>query len=257
MKNRAQKIKFVGAVTTLACFLVSGCSTNLNRGSFGGFHRSLNITSHGYQVIPDPTGTAPSKNVERFEVRPGDCTSQYDWSDCRNDRERSELAESGYTPDGTEFWYGWHMYLPKDFPNISPTKTVMGQFHQKNTDPAWLFQHARDDGYYIGRSFGSTSDYAKLISSEDLREKWNKVQVHVLWHTSNGFFKVYVNDELKYKFNGKTSSGTGIYFKYGVYRSFISSYRNAYEGKNPATQFMYFSNVKRASTREGLEPSAD
>lgn len=55
----------------------------LDRGTFGPFVLSLNDTRHGYQVVRDPTGAAPSKQVERFEVRPGDCNRNGGWDDQR------------------------------------------------------------------------------------------------------------------------------------------------------------------------------
>ncbi len=70
-------------------------SPSLNRGTFGPFIRSLNVKSYGYELIDDPTGDAPSKQVERFEARSGDCHFNGRWSDCERNRERSELWEQG------------------------------------------------------------------------------------------------------------------------------------------------------------------
>ena len=54
---------FLGAV------VLGGCQS-LNKGSFSAFKHSLNTKAHGYQIVADPTGTAPTKFVERFEVQP-------------------------------------------------------------------------------------------------------------------------------------------------------------------------------------------
>lgn len=89
--------------------------SSVDRGSFGSFRRSLNERAHGYAIIPDPTGAAPTTSVERFEVRPGDCSQgKGGWNDCANDRERSELSEVARNADqGNEFWYGWSLYVPE------------------------------------------------------------------------------------------------------------------------------------------------
>lgn len=86
--------------------VVSRDPNYLDRGEFGVFLRSLNVKPYGYTVIVDPTGNAPSRLIERFEVRPGDCHFSGGWSDCRSDRERSELWEQGKrSPHGSEARY--------------------------------------------------------------------------------------------------------------------------------------------------------
>ena len=113
-------------------------ASHIDRGDFGPFDRSLNTTDHGYTVIEDPTGSAPTKMVERFEVRPGDCGEEkgwsggkeIGWSDFKTDRERSELAEarrSGRTPAGAIWWYGWSFYVPNEYPNVYPTKVALSK----------------------------------------------------------------------------------------------------------------------------------
>jgi len=76
---------------SIASFALASCQT-LDRGSFGPFKRSLNNKSYGYSVVKDFTGRSGVEFVERFEVRAGDCGSSSQWSDCRSDRERSELS---------------------------------------------------------------------------------------------------------------------------------------------------------------------
>ena len=44
----------------LLALILTGCQS-IDRGSFGFFDRSLNNKSHGYQVVDDPTGTAPNR----------------------------------------------------------------------------------------------------------------------------------------------------------------------------------------------------
>ena len=86
----------------LVVILLGGCAT-VDRGNFGPFKRSLNNTSYGYNIIKDFTGTAPTEYIEVFDVRPGDCASDTGWSDCKQDRERSELSGSKDNYPGNEF----------------------------------------------------------------------------------------------------------------------------------------------------------
>lgn len=238
----------------LLALILTGCQS-IDRGSFGFFDRSLNNKSHGYQVVDDPTGTAPTAKVERFEVRPGDCASDSGWSDCKNDRERSELSQQKPRENpGSSHWYGWSIYFPKDYITVAPTKVALGQFHQTGAHPVWMFQET-SGGYFLDDQVtGYTRRYHELILDNDLRGKWHQVEVHVMWtNKGDGFFKVWVNGEEKVNYAGPTMAKNDVYFKYGLYRTFVSRYEQAHKKPIP-TQVVYFSNVRRTSSRVGLLP---
>ncbi len=232
---------------------LTGCGSTLNKGDFSSFERSLSTTSYGYSIVNDPTGVAPTSMVERFEVRPGDCSSDAGWSDCKNDRERSELSEKSKNYENSDWWYGWSFYTPPEYPIIAPAKTAIGQFHQHSGPPAFMFQNG-NGGYWVDRNFGSTTDYIQLLTHEKMLGQWNKVEVHALWKQEDGFFQVFVNGELKYDFKGRTMSGTSVYFKYGVYRSYVSRYTSINSNSPAPTQVVLFANVKKAKNRQDLQP---
>ena len=223
--------------------------SDFNKGFFN-FHRSLNTKTYGYLAINDPTGYAPVSVVERFEVRPGDCGQEMGWSDCKNDRERSELSEDALSypnEEGETWWYGWHMFVPEDYPNIYPAKVALGQFHQLNgRNPAFMFQNHKG-GLWLDNQL--TKRYYPLISESDLRGRWHKIEVHAHWSRSrDGFFKVWVNGGQKVNIKGHTLSDKTSYFKYGIYRSFLSR-----SFHHPA-QTVYYANVRKHRSREGLLP---
>ena len=232
--------------------LFIGCSSTLTKGYFTSFSRSLSTTSHGYSIINDITGVAPSTEIERFEVRPGDCSSTSGWSDCATDRERSELTEGSRNYENSEWWYGWSFFIPDEYPIIYPAKTAIGQFHQDDGPPAFMFQNG-SGGYWIDRNFGNTTDYIQLLTQEEMLGKWNKIEVHALWKKENGFFRIFVNGELKYDFKGRTISGSSVYFKYGIYRSYLSRYAASNGNSQAPTQVVLFSNVRKAKTRSALQ----
>lgn len=247
-------------LTALLITLLTGCSSSatslVDRGDFDPMFRSLNYKSHGYSVIPDPTGSAPTEMVERFEVRPGDCASSGGWSDCRNDRERSELSQRNKynNSDGNTYWYSWSFYLPEDFPKAMPTKVALGQFHQERGKPLLMFLHSYG-GLFIDRQlYGETQTMSKLIDEKDLRGKWHTIVMNVKWSRKrDGFVKIWVNDELEYKYDGKNLTEQSSYFKYGIYRSFLSRYKSAKEVDEVPTQVAYFTNVRKANSRERLQ----
>lgn len=216
----------------------------LHKGYFP-FRRSLNRKKYGYLTVEDPTGSSPVPVVERFEVQPGDCTD----IDCKIDRERSELREIGLrNKDGSTWWYGWSMYVPEGFRNVYPTKVALGQFHQEDGKPAFMFQNHKG-GLWL--DYQLRNRYYQLIKKKDLRGKWHKIEVNVHWSRSrDGFFKVWVNGEQKVDFKGKTMNKKLAYFKYGIYRSFLSRYHS----KVIPAQIVYYANVRKYTTREGLLP---
>ena len=61
--------------------------------------------------------------------------------------------------------------------------------------------------------------------------KWNDILVNVNWsHKDDGFYKVWVNNKLVHDFKGKTKSkGVKTYFKFGIYRSKVSTYELMYK----------------------------
>ena len=71
--------------------------------------------------------------------------------------------------------------------------------------------------------------------------------------TKTGFLKVYVNGGLKVAHKGRTMTTDMIYFRYGVYRSFISRYRSNGADEIIPTQAAYFANVMKAEARDALK----
>ena len=241
-------------VAVVLALSMSSPSHALDRGDFGAFMRSLNKKSYGYTVVNDPTGRAPASKVERFEVRPGDCSRNRGWDDCKKDRERSELSERRKsTGHGQEKWYGWSIYVPKDWTNVWPTKVALGQFHQAKSHPIWMFQNS-NGGLFLDQQISGRSDrYYALLSAAQLRGNWNRIEVHAKWsRNENGFFRVYVNGTKKVDYSGRTMTASAVYFKYGVYRSYMSRYKNQTGSSTVPGQIAYYANVKRARNRNGL-----
>jgi hypothetical protein len=232
----------------------AAASQSIDHGTFGPFMRSLNDTPHGYTMVEDPTGTAPTPVVERFEVRPGDCNRHPGWDDCATDRERSELSERlKTTGPGQEWWYGWSVYLPTDFVGIYPASTTLGQFHQRKSHVIWMFKIV-ETGYTLkDYVFGPKRGTHYLIPEADLRGRWHRIEVHARWSRGDdGFMRVWVNGKRKVDHAGPTMTAEAIYFKYGLYRGALSRYKQAKGVAEVPAQTVYYANVKRSRTREGL-----
>ena len=233
--------------------LAAGC---VSGGPGWRFTRSLPVgaTSHGHRIVSAPDHPVRyGKRSERFEVRPGDCSSsRRGWNDCDNDRERSELIQvPPRQHQGDEYWYRWSILVPEGHVNLYPVKSAYGQFHQKGCKPVFLFQEYAG-GYHLNVQAivaGSARRYPLLQASEFVG-KWNDVVVHAQWTKGgDGRFEVWVNGDRKVSYEGPTMTCHEVYFKYGMYRSFIS--RNP-EAAGRETTVVYFDGVVRSRSGEGM-----
>ena len=196
-----------------------------------------NFKKHGVCIVEKSKGhpTRLGQQSLRFEVKSGDCGYNKGWDDCKKDRERHELSGNRHS-DG-EYWYAWSIYLPKDFKNIYPTKLAMGQFHQSKGHVVWLFQNA-DGGYFVDNHvYGRTFGHDRILNQKEMLGRWNDILINANWTDKKiGFFRVWVNGKLAFKYNGPTKSkGKKVYQKFGVYRQYMSRYKAFKSAKNRGT----------------------
>lgn len=255
------KIVFVLTIGMMVSSCVSSNSAGyINKGGLSGIRPSLmKNQSEQYQVIEDPTGTAPSHLVEKFTVRDGDCSRNANWSDCKNDRQRSELTSHNITrsTEGSSNWYRWWIYYPEDYPmdiSMSGVKICNVQFKEYQIlDPAWMFKQT-PGGYGLAghaADYDVLGNYWNLIHVDDLKGKWHEITLHVKWSKTNGFFRVWVNGKQKVDYYGRTMRTGSVYFKYGIYQTSVSRYKDYY-GKMP-TQVVYYSRMSKSKNRETLQ----
>lgn len=220
-------------------------------GQYSAFKRSLSANnSHGYKVVSAPEPVREGKVSERFELRTGDCSAVPEWSDCANDRERSELAQQPpFSVPGKDYWYAFSLYVPVSYKNAFPVKVALGQFHQLGTtNPPLMFQNGKG-GYWL--DLNQTRQKSELLIEEkNLRGRWHDLLINARWSKEkDGFLKVWVNGVQKFFRQGANLKQNGpIYFKYGIYRSFLS--RN--KEKHP-DQVVYFDAVRWGTKREDVE----
>jgi hypothetical protein len=246
--------KMITAFLLLFSFVCLGADTNLDRGLFGGFNNSLNNTKpYAYKISKDLTAQAPTKNIEIFELRHGDCFKDKTWNDCINDRERMELKQKNTSLiDHQTHWYGWSFYIPENYQDVSPVKLSIAQFYDEGAaEPVWMFQ-LNEDGLYIDNQFNKAGLVKLLVKKSDLVKKWHTIQLEMISsRKSDGKLNIWVDGAQVFTYNGATFKSNEFYFKYGLYRSFLSRWKN--QTKIP-TQIIYFSNVKMTKTQKDLLP---
>lgn len=243
-------------ITLLFFFSFSSLSadTILDRGLFGEFNNSLNNTRpYAYKISKDLTAQAPTKDIEVFELRHGDCFKDKTWNDCTNDRERIELKQKKSSfIDYQTHWYGWSFYIPESYQDVSAVKLSIAQFYDEGADePAWMFQ-LNENGLYIDNQYNKTGLVKLLVKKSELIKKWHTIQLEVISSKkSDGKLNIWVNGTEVFTYNGPTFKSNEFYFKYGLYRSFLSRWKKP--TKIP-TQVIYFSNVKMGEKQKDLLP---
>ncbi len=100
------------------------------------------------------------------------------------------------------------------------------------------------DNHIVGRP------YHALIDKHDLRGRWHNIVVKARWSRgADEYFHVWVNGILKVRYGGASMTVSRVYFKYGLYRSFVS--------RSPlsksVSQSVYFDEVRRGLSRRALD----
>ena len=257
-------------VPTLA---MSGTFKN-DEGKFGlktkksGFKFHLNFmdhNDHNFQYIKDKTKARAGKYFQRFELRDGDCFGDDSWSDCDTDRERVEFSTRPRQPIKKNQCYGYSLMLSKDFIDTHPTSATLGQVHQHGgptgtagglaSFPPLIQIDARSGSLFFNwhelsgsaTNVKDESRYHKLKPLKDMKGVWTDISFCLDFKNNridawvDGIKKVEI---LKSPIFFKPKS---IYFKHGIYRSFISKYKARNNGKMP-TQIIFYDEIRRGNS---------
>ena len=252
-------------VSICSVLLLMGCMTG---GSRLDTVRSLNDTSHGYTLVSSPLRAG--EIAQRFEVRPGDCGRSYEWDDCANNRERSELSVREKIPPGTVRWISYSIYLPNDFYSSPRVKTSIGQIHQNGgptgtagglpSFPPLLqidVKGNRVDAciHILTGAEDNIRDVCRnlpLTTVNAMRGRWTDVMIH-LDSRKTGLLEIYLDGERKAASTGFIRFRPQEYYvKYGLYRSFVSRH-----GGPMPTQLAFYDEVRIGNDRNAVEVSVD
>lgn len=257
---------------------LSGCVTTATSAgpveqkyNIGGieFNRSLSNTPWGFQFTNEQVRAG--NQSQRFEVRPGDCGEDpaNNWSDCENDRERSELAGASWRP-GADRWLAASVFIPNDFPRI-PDRIGGGifQIHQVGGPRGtYLGMESRPNianisiinGWLIGQvhhTYGSFTDVKeattdiRLMPVSEMRGKWTDLMIN--FDTVNQNIAFYINGQLVKESGKFTEFVPEFYvFKYGMYSAFMK-----HRGIQLPTRIIYFDEVRVGNSRKAVEITDD
>ena len=226
---------------------------------------------HNFTYITDASKARAGKAFQRFELREGDCFPNPNggWNDCKMDRERFEFASRPeQNPSGKEC-YGYSLKLDKDFVSLTPTNTDLGQVHQiggpegtagglKSFPPLIQIGVTKD---HLMFGWHELTGSAKKVNDEKREYKLKKLQdMKGVW-TDISFcldydgkrMEAWVDGKRKVKINKSPINFVPkkTYFKYGIYRSFISRHK-AKNGTMP-TQIVFYDEVRRGNSVESVD----
>ena len=252
---------------------ISGTFKN-EEGKFGlktkrsGFRSHVNHmdhNDHNFQYIKDKTTARAGKYFQRFELRDGDCFGDDSWNDCDTNRERVEFTAEPRQHINQNQCYGYSLMLSKDFVDTHPTNTTLGQVHQyggptgtaggfASFPPIIQIDALRGYLFFNWHELGGSATnvidfprYKKLKPLKDMKEVWTDISFCLDFRNKridawvDGIKKVEILKSPIF-FRPK-----GIYFKHGIYRSFISRYKQLTGGKMPS-QIVFFDEIRRGNS---------
>ena len=246
-----------------------GLSMTASKNSGYGSHSNFfGQKKKNFQLITNPDKARRGEKYQRFEVTDGDCFSTDGWNDCETDRERVEYtATPMQKPTGNQC-FAFSIMLDDSFQSVSPTNTSLGQIHQKGgptgskegmkSNPPLIQFDVRHDYYemnwhVLSGSVNNVNDksvFYKLISIGDMKGKWTDISFCLDF--SNSKISAWVNGNKKVDIDKAPINAkfipTAIYFKHGVYRSFISKYKASQGTDVMPTQIVFYDEVRRGSS---------
>tara|TARA_B100001287_G_C22590810_1_gene485523 strand:+ start:98 stop:1024 length:927 start_codon:yes stop_codon:yes gene_type:complete len=196
------------------------------------------------------------ENSIRFESNNGECGKEPKWSDCENDRERTELYYKKITWK-KERWYRFYIHLPEDYNSIAPAKMSLIQWKRlKPSKVLVMFQHDHS-GLTFNRNGDTFKDtYIVLKSNKDLLGSWTEIIYSTNWHPDPeyGFMKVWIDGKLKVDFKGRSNNKKGkeLNLRYGLYSSSMSRYKRVFETETMPQRIIFFDGVKEEKSCEKL-----
>lgn len=248
---------------SIACF-AAGCSTpsvsDQRTTSILSNTRVEAGLSHGqpYQFSLVQGVTRRGEQAQRFEIRHGDCGEVTGWSDCVNDRgrvERKEGPKNTFSRPDQGVWLGYSLFIPEDFPSISPASTHLSQTKVEGEGrPIWEIVFNRNG--VVRFSDEAECSLGPLVRWQGV---WNDITIYVHYGDSgqDTYFQLYRNGTLLCDRSRPVMHQTmwgrdqQIGMKYGIYQVFRSRYTNR-NGPLP-TQVVYYDEMLAGTRREDVD----
>ena len=229
------------------------------------------INSHNFQFVNDSKESRRGNQYQRFELRDGDCFNLGNWDDCANDRQRVEFTAEPFLPPKGNQCIAFSIMLDNDFNTMDGSPTALAQIHQRGgptgfaggfkSNPGVLMFHAQE-GYYdfdwlylhgSRTNIKQTDLKFRLLSLDEMKDKWTDISFCLDFAKNN--MSLWVNGNRKFNINQPPTGlhlPESIFFKYGIYQSFVTKYKQKYN-RNTPTQIVYYDEIRRGSSIEEVD----
>ena len=219
------------------------------------------------KTIKDPTGTAPTRKVFSFSLKPAPCATIVhtdNHTDCTFSSLRSQLIENPRTVQSKEVWTAWSLYLPSEFA-VAGNQSGGGMytfayFHNTECPNVGLISDTSIGSmlYLQTNIRGRQGDYTCLpdqrvpiVDLKKLRGAWHRFELYTKFSSSaDGRAEVYLDGKLVAALNGHTitvGAAPKNFFVFGVY---LCCNKNSL-AINSVTG--YYAGLSKAKTRDGLK----
>lgn len=231
-----------------------------------------------YEIVKAKDGEpAIGEKSFKFTLMPYDCGGDHQWSDCNasQKRARSEVSshQNTFTGHDSERWFSFSIYIPEDFESVYPTATSFFQVYKKSNSkkslgPLFMLRDqgsdrlvaelhgTQYDPHYCSGCTSVISGNSTLMKISDMKGKWVHFKVHMRYtDNKDGFWKFYVNGELKYHVAGTTKGIVGadrLYLKAGLYQTGTERYERVHNKLIDFSQTIYIDNIYLSKSEEKL-----
>jgi hypothetical protein len=229
------------------------------------------INNHNFKFVNNSTKSRRGDQYQRFELRDGDCFDLGDWDDCANDRQRVEFSADPVIPPTGKQCIAFSIMLDNNFKTMDSSPSALAQVQQKGgpkgfmkgfkSNPGVLMFHASKGYYDFDWLYlhGSRTDIKqtdlkfRLLSLDEMKGKWSDISFCLDFAKNN--MSLWVNGKRKFNINQPPTGlhlPEAIVFKYGIYQSFITEYKQK-NNRNTPTQIVYYDEIRRGSSIEEVD----
>lgn len=233
---------------------------DFERGDLSGWLVREAARDDSIQIVTDPIRRG--RYAARFTVRPGDFVSKGN---------RAEVSWDNRDAPGSEGWYGWSFFLPKDYPDTEWRPRLwqcLGQWHdqpnrEKGETWATFPGHSPSIAlYYVWKNgtsslelwYGPLKNQAIIARAPVEKGRWNDVVFHIGWSTgANGFVEAWLNGQPLTPKNGDTYKvgGANMWNDYPHFLK-IGLYRNR---DITTTNSVFFDEIRIGNSRQEVDPA--
>jgi hypothetical protein len=248
---------------------LSACVTSDGSYSITKFNSEQKSISHkqNYAFLMSEEIVRAGSKSQRFELRHGDCGSDSKYSDCNNDRGRTERTTeiNSFLPYVDQVvWVGYSVYLPNDFANLHPSSTMIGQVKLTGwRNPIWDVYASNGQLEFVANASGQ---FCRLGSINKYKGKWTDIQIGFDFALNKGdnqgafngqFAEIWLNGRKsscripRAGFSTEylnASSNNDLHFAWGIYNSYISRWLSSNKTKNPKVVTFKDVHIKEGNT---------